>query len=554
MSNTPFPLGADLGNPDAYNASNEAAFQTNYNSFVSVMGTAPQYLDSAIDYTQPVNAWVGSASEQAQSQAQASSASGLTPVIGLPMYSNASGSASPDQQFKAFASGQYDSLIQGIVSAYTSQGFHNLDFRLGWEMNLPGTPTFVGSDAQSQADWVSAFQHISTVLHQAAAADGANVQVIWNPGTSNYSTAEATNNLYPGNNYVDAIGADVYADASPYQDSPGQYHDWATGGEDSLSQFIASPVNRQHYWNYPAANEYSNDASGGHSQSFASLLQFAEQQGKPFAVPETAAGNSSAGADVSDDPAFPAWLSSQLSAAQASGEKIDMVNLWDTNSGGSNNEFSNSWDNKPQEAAAWAQYFGANGSSAASSSLPPSGASSGSGSSSGSSSPSSPSTSGTTYNPGSAGGTITTTGPDTVNVGSGAVTVNANGPSVNVVGGGGRLTFIGSSGNDTVSGGSGDVGINGNGDTLDFTAGSGYSTINAGSGSETYNIVDGQAGGFLKISGFVPGLDSIHLSGFGQNAVVTDGVGGGSTYLTLTDNTTIALVGLTQSGTQGLFS
>src|SRR5271166_1298910 len=279
------------------------------------------------------------------------------------MYSIAGGSLSPDQQYQAFASGQYDSVLTGIVSAWAAQGFTTLVFRPGWEFNVPG-PTYVGDSAQSQADWVAAFQHIYAVLHAAAAADGVNVSVVWNPGVTNYSNAEATTNLYPGNRYVDAIGADMYADMYPYSDgnnSSGQpqYHDWATGQEDTtVAQFIANPINRAHYWTYPAATEWSLDGSGGHSQSFDSPIQFAEQQGKPFAVPETGAGNSNSRTDVQDDPTFPQWLSQQLIAAEAKRLTVDFVNIWDSNGGG-NYQFSYASDGKPFEAAAWAQSFGA---------------------------------------------------------------------------------------------------------------------------------------------------------------------------------------------------
>ncbi len=359
-STTPFPLGAYLGNPDNSSAANEATYEANYTSFSQLMGAAPQYLTTFVDQTQPISQWVGNSQWAATSAAASPDARGQTPVIALPLNSNAAGSMTPDQQFQAFASGQYDSAIQGIVKAWAQAGFTNQVFRPGWEMNLQG-PTYAGDSAQSQADWVSAFQHVYTVLHQAAAANGVNVQVVWNPGTTNYSNAEATTNLYPGDKYVDVIGADAYSDMYPYSDgtTPATYHDWHTGAEDtSTAQFIADPVNRTHYWSNPAATEWSSDSSGGHSQSLTSLIQFAEQHGKPFAVPETGAGNSNAGTDVSDDAAFPQWLAQQLTVAQAAGEKIAFVNPWDSNGGG-NYQFSYASNGKPNEAAAWAQNFGA---------------------------------------------------------------------------------------------------------------------------------------------------------------------------------------------------
>ena len=151
------------------------------------------------------------------------------------------------------------------------------------------------------------------MLHQAATANGVAVQVVWNPNVTNYSNAEATTNLYPGDAYVDTVGADMYSDIYPYSDggTTPTYHDWNTGLEDTtVAAFIADPVNRQHYWSFPAATKYSSDGSGGHSQSLTSLIDFAKLHNKPFALPETGAGNSNAGTDVSDDAAFPQWLSS----------------------------------------------------------------------------------------------------------------------------------------------------------------------------------------------------------------------------------------------------
>ncbi len=350
--NTPFPLGVYVGNANGNSPSAEAAFEAAFSSFTQAMGATPTYFDAYVDFTKPVSQWVSNANWMAWSSKLSIDTSTMTPVIGIPMASIAAGSVTPDQQFQAFASGQYDSVLTGIVQAWAAQGYTNLVFRPGWEMNMTG-PTYAGATAQSQADWVKAFQHIYTVLHQAAAAAGVTANVVWNPGIINYSNANAINSLYPGNSYVDTIGADVYSNVWPYS-----LHDWATGGTDaSLAQFMANPVNLDHYWTYPASNVWSNDGSGGHSLYLSTLINFAEQQGKPFAVPETGAGNSNSGHDVQDDPAFPEWLSATLRAAQTAGEKISFVNIWDSNGGG-NYAFTGASANKLLEQAAWARYFG----------------------------------------------------------------------------------------------------------------------------------------------------------------------------------------------------
>lgn len=364
-SQTPFPYGLYLMNPDNSNSANEILFQSKYTDLVKLMGVAPQFLTTFIDQTQSVSNWVGNSQWAANSMALAVG-TGMTPVISLPLSSTAAGALSSDQQFQTFAAGHYDAVVQGVVQAWAQQGFKNLVIRPGWEMNIQGL-TYAGDGAQSQADWVSAFKHVYTVLHQAAAANGVNVTVLWNPSVTNYTNASATTSLYPGNAYVDAIGADIYSDLHPFSDSSGTptYHDWDTGQEDtSVAQFIADPVNRAHYWSDPAATKWSNDSSGGHSQSLQSLIQFAQANGKPFDIPETGAGNSNNGVDVNDDAAYPQWLSQQLAAAKGAGVQIGFVNMWDNNGGG-NYEFSESADAKPNEAAAWAKYFGATPAAAA---------------------------------------------------------------------------------------------------------------------------------------------------------------------------------------------
>ncbi len=353
-------LGVYVGNPNNASASGEATFESNYTSFTTAMKEGPGLIDLYIDYTQRVTSWVSNSQWAASSNVASVAARSLTPCVAFPLASIASGSATPDAQFRDFSSGIYDTITTQIVQAWANKGYKVMIFRVGWEMNLQGN-TYAGATAQDQADWVAAYQHVYTVLHAAAQAAGITVEVVWNPGTTNYSVAEATTNLYPGDAYVDVIGVDVYSDMYPYSDggSSPTYHDWATGGEDTtVAQFIASPVNRSHYWSYPAATKWSNDGSGGHSQSFTSLVQFAELHNKPFGIAETGAGNSNAKTDVKDDPTFPQWLATQITTAQAAGLTVAFVNVWNSNGGG-NYEFSYLYDNKPLESAAWGQYIGA---------------------------------------------------------------------------------------------------------------------------------------------------------------------------------------------------
>ena len=354
---TPFPLGVYVGNPNGSSPPAEAAFEADFTSFQAALSALPRLITVYVDYRQQVSDWPNNASWQAWSNAQSQVARNLIPVIGLPMATIAPGAMTPDLQFQAFAAGQYDAEIKGVVQAWVTNGFKNLLFRLGWEMNITG-PTYAGSDTQSQADWVSAFQHISAVIKRAAKADGVLARIVWNPNATNYSYANAITSLYPGDRYVDIIGVDIYAGMYPYSDSvsPPTYHDWATGQEDtSVAAFLANPTNRAHYWSYPAATKWVNDSSGGHSQSLNDIIQFALAHKKAIAIPETGAGATPT--DVSDDPTFPQWLAQQLQTAIAGGGKVAFVNIWNSNNGG-DYEFSYQSNNKPLERQAWRQYFG----------------------------------------------------------------------------------------------------------------------------------------------------------------------------------------------------
>src|SRR6266702_1476319 len=301
----------------------------------------------------------------------------VTPVIGLPMTSTASGSGTPDQFYKDVAAGKYDSVLKDMVKAWADNGFTTQIWRPGWEMNVSTMPSYAGNDAATRADWVKAFQHISTVLHAAGKAEGVSVQVAWNPSVLNYSQAgNVIQTAYPVNQYVDIIAADVYGDVFPYGSSTHLY-DWDKSGQvlnsshpvydTSVQQWAADPINLDHYYTYPASNQWSLDGSEDHATTLQQLIDLAKSTGKPFAIAETGAGNTHDGAGLTDNPTFVKWLADTL---HQSGVTVSFVNIWDSNSGGQYH-FTSSADDKPLEAAAWAKYFGDPPTSASVSELTP---------------------------------------------------------------------------------------------------------------------------------------------------------------------------------------
>ena len=111
------------------------------------------------------------------------------------------------------------------------------------------------------------------------------------------------------------------------------------------------------------------------------------------------------------------------------------------------------------------------------------------------------------------------------------------------VNGSGNNVFWGGTGNDIFGGGSG---------TDFYIAGSGSNTIIGGTGTDFYSILKGfSSGGAVDIFGFDPAKgDRLFLAGgYGaneaSNALASATVSGGATVLTLSDNTTIRVEGVT---------
>lgn len=168
---------------------------------------------------------------------------------------------------------------------------------------------------------------------------------------------------------------------------------------------------------------------------------------------------------------------------------------------------------------------------------------------------------------GSGGDTIFagTSGQDVLQTGSGPTTLAggtagglliATGSAANVLAaGGGNTTLAGGtatgdnvffgavSGNTTIEGGAGTDTIVGLGGADTVYGGTGTENVFAGSGSLQLDFVTTFGGGSTDVQGFNVGLDRIHLSGFAADAVqqtlASEKIVGGTTVLTLPDNTTL---------------
>jgi len=357
-----FVVGGYFGNPNGNDAASEADFEKQFNSFVTTMGGAkPATMNAFVDFSQDPSTWASNAGWTAWSWTQSPVVkTSITPDIGIPMSDNshwagnAAGSTN-DDFFKNVINGTYDGAYKGIVDAWANAGFKTFDLRLGYEMNGTFMPWFMGSDASTQADWVKAFQHLSTLMRGEASADGVTAKIEWNPNSQGWN-AQPTVNAYPGDAYVDTISLDTYSPVYPnglynWDKNDGSYNANAT-------EWAADPVNRAHFWSYPDANQWHPTGTGD-GFGMEDAIAFAKAHGKALAISESGAGGNGTTTGPVDDPAFPQWLASELAKAQSQGVTVDHADIWDRQMGDGNWDFSPS-ANKPLEAAAWAKYFGVN--------------------------------------------------------------------------------------------------------------------------------------------------------------------------------------------------
>jgi len=174
----------------------------------------------------------------------------------------------------AGATGAYNQYFVTLAQGLVSGGEGNSIIRLGWEFN-EGWPVWAAKG--QAANFVSYWQQIVTSMRS---VPGANFRFEWNPASGDQGAGNLAS-YYPGNQYVDLIGLDVY-DIS-----------WGS---------------------YPgAASEFSTIETEPYGLNW--LASFATQQGKPMTLPEWGLGwgASDAGAPVAapgtetsggDDPTF----------------------------------------------------------------------------------------------------------------------------------------------------------------------------------------------------------------------------------------------------------
>ncbi len=130
---------------------------------------------------------------------------------------------------------------------------------------------------------------------------------------------------------------------------------------------------------------------------------------------------------------------------------------------------------------------------------------------------------------------------------SGLITLSTGAAGAAVVAGSGRVSVTGGAGADTLFGGSGTDTFSLGGGADRVTFGSGAASVTGGSGTDTYVFTSGAAG-TVTITGFKQGADELKYAGFVGPAVASGTITGGNTVLTLSDGTSVDLIGVALPG------
>jgi hypothetical protein len=161
------------------------------------------------------------------------------------------------------AEGKYDALFEQLANTLVAEGYGDAIIRIGWEFNGDWYSWAASKDPQS---WVAYWRRIVTTMRS---VPGQQFKFDWCPATG--SSRLKAEQVYPGDEYVDVIGLDVYN---------------ATWNKE-----ITTPEQR-----------WDERVNGPHGVKWQANL--ATKHGKPMSFPEWGTGTRSDGHGAGDDPYF----------------------------------------------------------------------------------------------------------------------------------------------------------------------------------------------------------------------------------------------------------
>jgi hypothetical protein len=160
------------------------------------------------------------------------------------------------------ADGSYDQEATTLAKNLVSYGAGGIVIRLGIEANGSWEADYTGSTTTELGDWAKCYDNEVTAMR---AVPGTHFLFVWNPNicTQNFPL----NQWYPGNSYVDIIGADAYDQDCGTLKSVSQ-EGWSAYANDSSANTPNDP-------NFPSVNN---------------IEAFAVANRKPMSFPEWGIG------------------------------------------------------------------------------------------------------------------------------------------------------------------------------------------------------------------------------------------------------------------------
>jgi Glycosyl hydrolase family 26 len=156
------------------------------------------------------------------------------------------------------ADGYYDRYATALAQNLVSYGAGNIVIRLGVEANGDWEDDYVGRTASEMNAWATCYDNEVAAMR---AVSGANFLFVWNPNvcTDDLPLSE----WYPGNSYVDIIGADAY----------------------DIDCWTLKSVS-QEGWTAYFTDHAANTQGDSNFPSLANIEAFATANGKPMSLPE----------------------------------------------------------------------------------------------------------------------------------------------------------------------------------------------------------------------------------------------------------------------------